>query len=93
MDRPFSVTLSAYLKQRPTLIWLLLLLAIGANMLLSHWLNGVEEILLICIGFLLKGVLVVNYLMGLHDAPRWIRWPMQAYFIVFSVLFFVSFSV
>lgn len=92
MDRSIPVTLPAYLNQHPSLVWLLLLVLIGVNMLLSHWLSGLWETFLICTGFLLKGILVINYLMGLYDAPRWIRWPMLAYFPVFSALFLVSFT-
>lgn len=93
MDHSVSVALPAYLKEHPTLVWFLLMLLIGATILLSHWLTGLPETLLICIGILIKGFLVINYLMGLYDAPPWIRWPMLAYIPVLSALFLVSFTV
>lgn len=93
MDYSVSAAVSARLSKSPVLVWGLLLLLIGCNALLSLWLSGAWKPALICFAFLIKGLLVIDYLMGLKTAPRWIRWPMLSYFYVFSAVLLVAFIV
>ncbi len=89
MDHSIPTTLSAQLSRNPGLVWLILLLLIGSNAALSVWLSGGMQIALICLGFLFKGQLVIDYMMGLKTAPGWIRWPMLLYFYIFSTTLIV----
>ncbi|HEY9200914.1 MAG TPA: hypothetical protein VIQ81_04875 [Gammaproteobacteria bacterium] len=89
MDHSIPATLSTQLSRNPGLVWLFLLLLIGANAALSVWLSGAMQIALICLSFLFKGQLVIDYLMGLKTAPEWIRWPMLLYFYFFSAILIV----
>lgn len=88
-----SQTGKGFLQQRlhPLSIFILLLLLIAFNAVAMDVLVSEYKIVLICLGFLAKGFLVIDYLMGLQGSPRWVRWPMLAYFVFFCLLFSACF--
>lgn len=80
-----------YCFYHPLVVWVVLLLLIVTNAVLIYFVDHIFKTILICSGFFLKGVLVIDFLMGLSASPIWIRWPMLAYFGLFALLFVFSF--
>lgn len=72
-------------------VWGILILLITLTSLLSLLTGQIAMLLLVCLAFLIKGVLVVNHLMGLRSSPKWIQFPMLCYFYFFSFLFAACF--
>lgn len=92
MDYPVPAPISTSLIRHPFCVWLLLMLLFGGTALVLPVLDRSWCIVLVCLSFMLKGQLVIDYLMGLKAAPRHLRWPMLLYFYVFSTALLIAFQ-
>jgi len=83
------LTLVARWKQAHSLTrawWVLMALTLFSVMVAEQHAAGAVMVLLVCLSFAIKGILVTEKLMGLNSAKRAIRGLMLAYFVVLPAM-------